>query len=77
MKIARIVKIAAILLATVSGTRADTITLRNGDHLSGTIVTSEGKGLTLKTDYAGEIKIKWAAVKEVSSEQGIFAISRN
>lgn len=54
---------------------ADSVTLRNGDHLSGTIVTSDGKDLTLKTDYAGEIKINWSAVKEVSSEKPLYVVT--
>jgi len=54
---------------------ADSVTLSNGDHLSGTIVTSDGKNLSLKTDYAGEIKINWSAVKEVSSDKPLFVVT--
>src|SRR5207253_9754283 len=38
-----------------------------GDRLSGTIVKSDGKTLVLKTDYAGEIELKWNAVEGIQS----------
>jgi hypothetical protein len=41
---------------------ADSIVLKNGDRLSGVVEgISEGK-LTLKTDYAGTIRIDWNAI---------------
>ena len=54
-------------MAAVPASLADTVTLKNGDHLTGTITGSDGKELTLKTDYAGEIKIQWTAVMDVTS----------
>jgi hypothetical protein len=69
MNLTRIFALLFVFLAAVSASMADSVTLRNGDHLSGTIVNSDGKDLTLKTDYAGEIKINWSAMKEVSSEK--------
>jgi len=41
---------------------ADQITVANGDRLTGTILRSDGKELVLKTEYAGEIKVKWESV---------------
>ncbi|MGB8542791.1 MAG: DUF481 domain-containing protein [Candidatus Acidiferrales bacterium] len=75
MKIARILTILAACLAVVAIASADSVTLRNGDHLTGIIVTSDGKDLTLKTDFAGEIKIKWDAVKEVSSDKALYVVT--
>jgi hypothetical protein len=75
MKIARILTILAACLAVVATASADSVTLRNGDHLTGIIVTSDGKDLTLKTDFAGEIKIKWDAVKEVSSDKALYVVT--
>src|SRR6202034_1921520 len=75
MKIAHILTILAACLAVAARASADSVTLRNGDHLSGTIITSDGKDLTLKTDYAGEIKIKWDAVKEVSSDKALYVVT--
>jgi len=72
MKRTRVLALFFAFLSAVSAAMADSVTLRNGDHLSGTIVTSDGKDLTLKTDYAGEIKINWSAVKEVSSDKALY-----
>jgi hypothetical protein len=51
------------VLAAVSTTRADTLLLKNGDRLTGTIKVSEGKDLTMKTDFAGEIKVHWSSIQ--------------
>jgi len=75
MKISHILTILTAFFALVSATRADSLAMRNGDHLSGTIVTSDAKNLTLKTDYAGEIKISWAAVKEASSDKSLYVVA--
>src|SRR5271170_2558255 len=61
--------------AVVPSSFADTVAMKNGDHLTGTIVGSDGKELTLKTDYAGEIKIQWAAVIDVASAQALYVVT--
>jgi putative salt-induced outer membrane protein YdiY len=48
---------------------ADQVVLKNGDRLSGTIVKSDGKVLTIKTEYAGEISAQWSAIQEIISTQ--------
>ena len=48
---------------------ADQITLKNGDRLTGTITTADSTSLNLKTDYAGELTIKWDAIQSISSDQ--------
>lgn len=48
---------------------ADRITLRNGDRLTGSIVTSDEKTLTLKTEFAGEVKIDRTAITQIESDQ--------
>jgi putative salt-induced outer membrane protein YdiY len=63
-----------VLLALVAGIPflsafADQIVMRNGDRLSGKIVRSDEKILVLKTDYAGEIKLKWPEVDTITSTQ--------
>src|SRR3979411_2173440 len=59
----------ASLCAGVPAARADQVTLKNGDRLTGTIVKSDGKTLLLKTDSAGEITLKWEAVSGIVSSQ--------
>ena len=51
---------------------ADQVTLKNGDRLTGTITTADDKGLNLKTDYAGDLIIKWDAVQSISSDQPLY-----
>ncbi|HET9400302.1 MAG TPA: DUF481 domain-containing protein, partial [Candidatus Acidoferrales bacterium] len=71
MKPSRIVWIA-ILFLTVGcpiATRADQVTLKNGDRISGTVVGSDGKTLDMKSEFAGEIKIQWDAIVKIESSQ--------
>ena len=48
---------------------ADEITLKNGDHLSGTIVKSDGKTLVLHTESAGDVTIDFKAIGQITSEK--------
>jgi putative salt-induced outer membrane protein len=48
---------------------ADQIAMKNGDRLTGTIVQYDGKALTVKSEYAGDLTIKWEAVAGVTSSQ--------
>jgi putative salt-induced outer membrane protein len=61
-------------LAATSAARADTVVLKNGDHLTGTVEISDGKDLTFKTDFAGEIKIQWSTVAELKTEKPIYVV---
>lgn len=51
--------------------RADQITLKNGDRLTGSIVKSDEKELILKTEFAGEVKIQWAAITGLTADQPV------
>ncbi len=66
--------VLAFLLSPLSALGAEQVTLKNGDRLSGTIVGMDGKKLTLKTDYAGEVALDWSAVAQLSSEQPLVVI---
>jgi putative salt-induced outer membrane protein len=46
---------------------ADQVVLKNGDKLTGSISKSDGKTLVLKTDYAGDLTIKFDAIRSLSS----------
>lgn len=66
----RILGILALSLFLLPGLSfGDQITLKNGDRLSGTIVKSDGKELVIKTDYAGEVTVKWSAIQGLSSAE--------
>jgi hypothetical protein len=46
---------------------ADQIVLKNGDRLTGTITKSDGKVLVIKTDYAGEVTVKFDVIQSITS----------
>ena len=47
---------------------ADQVTLKNGDHLTGTVVKSDGKTLVLHTDAADDITIKFDAIQDIKTD---------
>jgi len=65
-----------LLMALGVASRADTIVLKNGDHLTGTIEHSDGKQVTLKTDYAGEINVQLSAVAQITSAAPVFVTTK-
>lgn len=54
---------------------ADTVVLNNGSRLIGTVSNFDGKQLTLKTDYAGDLNIKWSQVKELTTDQPVYVVT--
>ncbi len=72
--------LGAVLL--MAGTAwADTVIMENGDGFTGTIVSSDGKQLTLKLAYAGPatangtVTLQWSAVRQVISSEPIFVVT--
>ena len=55
--------------------KSDIVQLRNGNYLSGDIVSMEYGTLALKTDQMGTLRIEWPAVRSVSSKFA-FAIEK-
>lgn len=49
--------------------KADQVTLKNGDRLTGTIVKSDEKDLVIKTEFAGDVNVQWEAVTAIVSSQ--------
>jgi Protein of unknown function, DUF481 len=49
----------------------DQVTLKNGDRLSGTIVSGDGKTLQIKTDFEGDVTIQWDAVVGIESTEDL------
>ena len=60
-----------LLRASVALADVDKVTLKNGDRFSGTILSGDGKTLLLKTEFAGDITIKWDAVTAIDSSQDL------
>jgi putative salt-induced outer membrane protein YdiY len=58
-----------VFLGLASLSFADQVTLKNGDHLTGTIVKSDGKTLVLHTDFAGDVTINFDAITQITSDK--------
>jgi hypothetical protein len=75
----RSVLAASVLVWGLAGAydrdKSDVVRMRNGDHLTGDIVSLEYGKLALKTDKMGTLSIEWAAVQSVASKFA-FAIER-
>jgi len=46
---------------------ADQVVLKNGDRLSGSITKSDGKVLVIKTDFEGDVTVKFDAIQNITS----------
>jgi putative salt-induced outer membrane protein len=55
---------------------ADQVVLKNGDRITGSIVKSDGKSLTLKSEFAGTLTIPMDAVVQISSDQQLHVVTR-
>jgi putative salt-induced outer membrane protein len=67
----RCVLLALFGMLCVSGAAADQVTLKNGDRLSGTIVSGDEKTLLLKTEFVGDVTIQWDAITAIDSSQNL------
>jgi putative salt-induced outer membrane protein YdiY len=56
---------------------ADTIQLTNGDRLTGEIVNKDRSTITLKTAYAGEVKITWSNVAQIQTDHPVSILMPN
>ena len=65
-----LLSVFAVLL-TAAAVRADQVTLKNGDRLSGKIVSGDGKTLLLKSDFAGDVTIQWDAITAMESTDNV------
>ncbi|HTJ29796.1 MAG TPA: DUF481 domain-containing protein [Acidobacteriaceae bacterium] len=76
LRLFRAITSVAITLLLCGGARLalaadppDTVTLANGDHLTGSVTQIDGGKLTLHTDYAGDIVIDFAKVSHVKLQK--------
>ncbi len=58
--------VCLFLLITIPAL-ADQIVLKNGDRITGSITKSDGKQLVIKTDYAGDVTVKFDAIQSLTS----------
>src|SRR5271155_3809198 len=66
-----------LLLGAGAIVNAEQVSLKNGDHLTGTIVSMDGKKLVLKTAYAGDVSIDWDSVDQFVSDQPLVVTKSN
>lgn len=59
--------VVGLLLLLAIPAVADQIVLKNGDRLTGSIAKSDGKSLVIKTDYAGDVTVKFDAIQSITS----------
>ena len=59
----------AVMICFCISLYAEQVTLKNGDRLTGTILSVSDKKLIIKTEHAGTVTIDWDAVAQFSSQQ--------
>jgi len=64
-------KFLSVLLLIPALVFGGQVVMKNGDRLSGAIVKSDEKSLTLKSDLAGLVTIPWDAITEITSTDPI------
>lgn len=62
--------LCALLLT--GAVRADTVSLANGDRITGVVRQLAGGKLSIATDYAGEIKINWTIIADLTTDSEVF-----
>lgn len=66
---ARLLALSPLVLAQLALTaEADTVVLRNGDRLTGTVINVSADTVRLQTDYAGEIAIERQKVATLTTD---------
>jgi outer membrane lipoprotein SlyB len=53
---------------------ADQVALKNGDRLTGSISKADGKELVIKTDYAGDVTVKFDAIQGITSAGDLHVV---
>ena len=66
-----------VFLGLASAAFGDQIILKNGDHLSGTIVKSDGKTLVLHTEFAGDVTVQFAAITQITTDKELHVALKN
>lgn len=65
----------ALLCADWAG--ADSVSLKNGDRISGSIMQTAGSALLLKTEYAGIVVIQWDKIEGLISDAPVTLQLKN
>jgi len=65
-----------LVFAVVHVALADQIVLKNGDRITGSIVKSDGKVLTLKSDY-GDLSVKLDSIEQLTSTDPLYLVTND
>ena len=63
-----------LLLGIAKVTHADQVILKNGDIISGRVISKSGDTLIFNTSYAGDIKISWKQVSTLSTDKPVATL---
>ncbi|HEY1182089.1 MAG TPA: DUF481 domain-containing protein [Rhodocyclaceae bacterium] len=63
-----------LLLGIARFTWADQVILKNGDIITGKVVSKSGDTLIFKTTYAGDMKISWQAISTLSTDKPVTTL---
>jgi len=71
--------VSALFCFCAASALGDQVTLKNGDRLTGTIVKSDEKmeKLLIKTEFAGDVKVKWGAVASIATSEALHITLKN
>lgn len=65
-----------LCLFSCASSAADEVELANGDRLSGEIVEKSGDRLVLRTNYAGDVSLRWSAIVLLRTDHPIRMLLR-
>ncbi len=65
------------LIALCWSAFADQIVVKNGDKVTGSIVSSDGKNLTIKSELFGTVSIPVEAIEQITSDQPLHLLLKD
>lgn len=71
MKLSGRLAALALLACAAGGSAADEVVLRNGDRIRGEVAALAGGKLVLRTEYAGEIALRWSEVVSLATTRPV------
>ena len=64
--------VALAAAAFAADCAADQVALKNGDRLTGSVISSDVKSLVFKSEYAGVVTVPWEAVIGLDSTSDVY-----
>jgi putative salt-induced outer membrane protein YdiY len=64
-----------VMVFSLHSAHADQIVLVNGDRLTGKVVSKSEDTLRYRTEYAGEIKVRWKDVVSITTDEPVTVMS--